>query len=249
MKQSILLLVVLMLGLSCKDKTKTVEEQNDANVAMEESSKENEAWEVLFDGSSFDAWKGYLTDEVPETWKIEDGALTFYPPENRPEGASYNIVTRKEFTSFALSLEWRITEKGNSGIFWAVVEDEQYPEAYQTGPEIQVLDNVGHPDNSDASHQAGALYDMVAPSEDVTKTPGEWNHCVLTVDYGKNQGSVMLNDVKIVEFTPSGEAWEAMVANSKFADWPGFAKTNTGKIGLQDHGDIVSFRNIKIKEL
>lgn len=250
MKKYFLLFAAVAVTLSCKDKEKTEEVQETEEVAVE-TQEMNTEWQVLFDGSSFDAWKGYLRDNVPETWKIEDGAMVFYPPADKPKGESYNIVTRNEYTNFVLSLEWKVTEAGNSGIFWAVVEDEQYNEAYQTGPEIQVLDNAGHPDAAvgGGTHQAGALYDMVAPSEDVTKPAGEWNTCVVTVDYNKNQGSVVLNDVKIVEFTPSGEKWDAMVADSKFADWPGFAKTQTGKIGLQDHGDIVSFRNIKIKEL
>ena len=248
--------------LSCKEKEKSeqteeiVEQtQEVVKVKVEEVdaiTKETEYqsdWEVLFDGTSMDAWKGYLRENVPDTWKIEDDAMVFYPPTDRPKGESYNIVTRKDYKSFVLSLEWRISEKGNSGIFWAVVEDERFPEAYETGPEIQVLDNSGASDTADMTHQAGALYDMVAPSEDVTKVPGEWNTCVLTVNYTKNIGWVVLNDVKIVEFTPYGKQWNDMVADSKFAEWAGFAKTQTGKIGLQDHGDIVAYRNIKIREL
>lgn len=252
MKYYILLLAMVALTISCKEKEKS-EQMNEETeeVALESEQSPSDSWQVLFDGTSFDAWKGYLKETVPETWKIEDGAMVFYPPADRPEGESYNIVTKNDYTNFVLSLEWKVTEAGNSGIFWAVVEDEQYNEAYQTGPEIQVLDNAGHPDAAvgGGSHQAGALYDMVAPSQDVTNPAGEWNSCVITVDYNTNEGSVVLNDVKIVEFTPSGEAWDAMVADSKFADWEGFAKTKTGKIGLQDHGDIVAFRNIKIKEL
>lgn len=245
-------LLLLVLFVQCKEKEK---ETNDLT-AMEETEATSDTrtineWTVLFDGTNFDSWKGYLQDGVSDTWKIEDGAMVFYPPENRPEGESYNIVTKDEFNSFVLALEWKVSEAGNSGIFWAVVEDEQFPEAYQTGPEIQVLDNAGHPDANagGGTHTAGSLYDMVAPSEDVTKPAGEWNSCVLTVDYNTNKGSVVLNDVLIVEFEPSGDVWEGMIAKSKFADWPGFAKTQTGKIGLQDHGDIVAYRNIKVKNL
>ena len=257
MKHIILLLAVISLTLSCKDKEKTEQTREIAEEVVEEvdaitmETEYKSDWKVLFDGTSMDRWKGYLKESVPETWKIEEGAMVFYPPENRPEGESYNIVTKDEFKSFVLSLEWKISEAGNSGIFWAVVEDEQFSQAYETGPEIQVLDNAGHPDANagGGTHTAGSLYDMVAPSEDATKPAGEWNTCVLTVNYTKNVGSVVLNDVKIVEFTPSGEKWAAMVADSKFADWAGFAKTQTGKIGLQDHGDIVAYRNIKIREL
>ena len=238
--------LALLFTLGCKDEKKEKAEMSSDETAVPAESE----WISLFNGTSFDQWKGYLTDSVPSTWKIEDGAMVFYPPENRPQGASYNIVTRDRYTNFSLSLDWRISEGGNSGIFWAVVEDETYPQPYETGPEIQVLDNNGHPDAKNGpTRQAGALYDMVGPSEDVTKPAGQWNTCVLTVNYDTNVGEVKLNGVKIVEFKPGGPEWEAMVAGSKFADWKGFAISKTGKIGLQDHGDIVAFRNIKIKPL
>ena len=223
-----------------------------ADQKMETQLKTNsqDEWEILFDGTSFDAWKGYLTDKMPDNWRIEDDAMVFYPPEDKPEGAQYNIVTRKEYTNFVLSLEWKISKAGNSGIFWGVKEDEKYPQPYETGPEIQVLDNENHPDAlRGTSHQAGALYDMVSPLSDVTKEIGQWNHFLITVNYDTNVGRVELNGQEIVSFHPSGEDWEEMVAKSKFADWQGFGKFPTGRIGLQDHGDQVAYRNIKIKEL
>jgi len=106
----------------------------------------------------------------------------------------------------------------------------------------------GHAKNG-ITHQAGSLYDMVAPSKDVTKPVGEWNTCVITVNHETNQGIVVLNGEEIVNFKVNGPEWDAMVANSKFATWEGFGKYPTGKIGLQDHGDIVAYRNIKIKTL
>jgi hypothetical protein len=188
---------------------------------------------------------------MAENWKIEDGAMTFYPPKERPKGTSYNIVTKKEYTNFVLSLEWKISEAGNSGIFWGVHESEKFGQHYATGPEIQVLDNLKHPDANKGgkTHQAGALYDMIAPAKDVAKAVGEWNTVEITIDHQKNHGQVIFNGEKIVGFPVHGEQWDAMVAKSKFANWEGFGKFKTGKIGLQDHGDIVSYRNIKIKEL
>ena len=167
------------------------------------------------------------------------------------EDGGKNIVTKDEYTNFKLSLEWKISEGGNSGIFWSVYEDSAYNEAYQTGPEIQVLDNERHPDAqaNPKFHQAGALYDLVQPSSDVCKPAGEWNKCVIMVDHKNNEGWVELNDTRIVEFEPHGEQWDSLVAGSKFADWEGFGAYRTGKIGLQDHGDIVAYRNIKIKAL
>jgi len=252
MKQLVYITFVALFFLGCKEKKKATGEEmeSEAMTEAEVSEPDNGEWIVLFDGSSFDGWKEYLKDGVSENWKLEDGAMAFYPPKEGKKGVSYNLVTEKEFTDFELSLEWKIAEAGNSGIFWGVVEMPSLKQPYETGPEIQVLDNEKHPDGKNGtSHQAGALYDMVSPSKDVTKPIGEWNSCVLTINHKTNQGSVMLNGEKVVEFPVNDPEWSAMVADSKFADWEHFGKYTTGKIGLQDHGDQVAYRNIKIREL
>ncbi len=250
-KYYVLLVIASLLLTSCKEKEKKEEE-----MATEEMSMENERdmdendWIVLFDGTSFDGWKSYMKEDMAANWQLEDGAMVFYPPAERPEGESYNIVTEREFTNFVLSLEWKVSEGGNSGIFWGIKEDADYGQPYETGPEIQVLDDERHPDaKNGTTHQAGALYDMVAPSENVVKPAGEWNTCVITVNYAAQKGSVSLNGTEIVTFPLGNAEWDAMVSKSKFATWQGFGKFHKGKIGLQDHGDVVAFRNIKIKEL
>ncbi len=249
--RTLILIAFLIVFTACKQKK--VQENNAEN----ENSKTIETmakqeWEVLFDGSSFDGWHVYPNGEVPEAWKLEDGGMVLHTSEYRKDGQRYNLVTDREFTNFTLSLEWKVGAGANSGIMWSVVEDVNYPEPYYSGPEIQVLDNVNHPDaKNGTSHQAGALYDMVSPSKDVVKPIGEWNHCILTVNHKTNEGSVVLNGEKIVEFPVNGEAWDNMVANSKFATWEAFGKSKTGKIALQDHGEAIpiGYRNIKIKEL
>ncbi len=243
------LILLILFSLSCKQKEK---EEPKTEVEMTEMAQDTsqEQWQILFDGTSFDGWHLYGGGEIGEQWKLEEGAMVFYPPKERSEGASYNIVTDDEYTNFVLSLEWKVSEGGNSGVFWGVYEDEKFGRPYQTGPEIQVLDDEGHPDaKNGTTHQAGALYDMVAPSKNVVNPAGEWNKVVLTVNHNVNQGSVVMNGETIVEFPVHGEAWDKMVANSKFADWEGFGIYKTGKIGLQDHGDVVAYRNIKIKRL
>ncbi len=205
-------------------------------------------WVTLFDGKSFNGWHQYLKDSVGSEWTIVDDAMVFTPAPNRDKGGS-DIVTDKEFTNFVLSIDWKISEGGNSGIFWGVQESEEFVVPYLTGPEIQVLDNERHPDGKLENHRAGSLYDMIAPSQLVVKPAGEWNTCVLKVDHNTNTGKVWLNKVLIVEFPVHGEGWEALVQNSKFKNWKSFGIHQTGRIGLQDHADTVSFRNIKIKEL
>ncbi len=247
MKKTSLILLAVVLMAACKEKKESTEPA-DTTQAMEQPAQSE--WVVLFDGTSFDGWKGYNQQGVPSAWRIEDGAMVLEPQKPRPEGANYNLVTEGTYTNFVLSLEWKIAEGGNSGVFWGVEELEQYGQPYETGPEIQVLDNERHPDaKAGTTHQAGALYDMVAPAAGVCKPAGQWNAMEITIDYANQRGSVALNGTEIVTFPLGNQAWDDMVASSKFAGWAGFGKYHTGKIGLQDHGDVVSYRNIKVKPL
>ena len=243
----IMIIVLSVITMTACKKEKSKEPMAKQTEEPVDSMKNSQEWNNLFDGSSYDDWRGYLSDSMPDEWTIEDGTMAFTPGKK----GGKNIITKEKFTNFILSLEWKISEGGNSGIFWGVHEDPAYSEAYQTGPEIQVLDNERHPDAkaNPKYHQAGALYDMVQPMHDVCKPAGEWNECILKIDHVKNEGSVTLNGTVIVEFPVHGEAWGALVANSKFKDWEGFGKYQTGHIGLQDHSDKVWFRNIKIKKL
>lgn len=250
MKKLITIFALAVFVFGCKEAPKNEQKNEVETIQENETHSDMDEWIVLFDGTSFDHWKEYLNEGVSDHWKVEDNAMVFYPPKERASGQAFNLVTKKEYTDFVLSLDWRISEGGNSGIFWGVKEDPSLPEAYQTGPEIQVLDNEKHPDaKAGTTHQAGSLYDMVAPLKDVTKPIGEWNSCVLTINHKTNKGSVVLNGVEVVTFPVNSPEWEAMVATSKFADWSDFGKYPTGKIGLQDHGDMVAFKNIRIKEL
>ena len=240
--KKILLIVFVSLSVACNQTPKK------KKVTAEAAPAQNE-WVDLFDGVSFKGWHQFNKTEMSSAWVIEDGAMVL--PDGTGSGKGNNIVTDKEYTNFELSMEWKIVEGGNSGIFWGVKEGEGYKTPYQTGPEIQVLDNERHPDsfNKPNYHQAGALYDMVQPSQNVCKPAGEWNHVLISINYNTNKASVKLNDVEIVTFALTGADWDALVADSKFSDWDDFAKFKTGKIGLQDHGDGISYRNIKIREL
>lgn len=244
MKKIIASVFLLTIVFACKQKTKEVVEEA---VTKNDSASESE-WISLFDGKTFNGWHIYNNGEVTNPWSIEDGAMVF---NGRKGSTEYNIVTDKEYTNFKLSIEWKISEAGNSGILWGVKEDKKYSHPYDTGPEIQVLDNEKHPDAkiNGKLHQASSLYDMIAPSQDVTKPVGEWNVCEIYINHKTNEGKAWLNGVLMVEFPVEGEKWETMVNNSKFKEWEGFGKFQTGKICLQDHENKVSYRNIKIKEL
>ncbi|MEL6810501.1 MAG: DUF1080 domain-containing protein [Bacteroidota bacterium] len=249
MKKSLTLVLLSLALVACKDKKEDIAAESEAKTETKEemTTTEDSDWVVLFDGTSFDNWRGYLKEEMHPEWTIEDGTMAFTPGKV----GGKNIITKDKYTNFILSLEWKISEAGNSGIFWGVHEDKEFPEAYQTGPEIQVLDDDKHPDGKVAQgkHKAGALYDMIAPPEGVTKPVGEWNLCNIEINHKTNLGKVTLNGKELFTFPVHGEEWDAMVANSKFKDWKGFGKFKTGHIGLQDHSDKVWYRNIKIKEL
>jgi len=248
MKKRIMYVLVLIAIVSCKEFSKESESTQKGNEMLKEEISNNESkWITLFDGSSFNNWRGYLKEEMHSEWTIEDGTMAFTPGEL----GGKNIISKQKFTNFILSLEWKISEGGNSGIFWGVFEDENFSEAYHTGPEIQVLDNERNPDSKvgNGTHKAGSLYDMIGCPDEFINPEGEWNLCVLEINHKTNIGKVTMNGNKAFTFPVNGEDWDKMVLNSKFKGWEGFGKYQTGHIGLQDHGDKVWYRNIKIKEL
>ena len=214
---------------------------------------QNNEWIALFNGKNLEGWHLYNNASSTPIWTVENGALVFDPANKSKGDPAQDIVTDQTFKSFQLSIEWNIAPGGNSGLFWAVNEAPQYNRPYTTGPEIQVIDNEKHPDAKVRPnfHQAGSLYDMVQPTADVTRSAGEWNHFLITIDYENNKGSVDLNNTRIVDFPLYGPQWDALIANSKFKapSFKGFSEFPTGRIGLQDHNDKVSYRNIKIKAL
>jgi Domain of Unknown Function (DUF1080) len=195
-------------------------------------------WKPLFDGKSLAGWRSLKSETPGVGWKAVDGVLT-------TSGKAGDLVTTAEFADFELSAEWKIAEGANSGIIYRVGLGEEA--TYHTGPEYQLLDNAKAADNKLANHLAGSLYDLVAASKDVTKPVGEWNVTRIVVRGWHVEH--WLNGVKLLETdlgTPEGKA---VVAGSKFKAMPKFATLSRGHIALQDHGDVISFRNILIREL
>ena len=246
---------ILILCLAILTKTHSFGLHNE----KEKNSNPQTEWISLFDGKTFDGWYQFNKSEMSPSWYIENEEMIFDPKLTKGKSSlskrkqDHSIVTDREFKNFELSLEWKISRKGNSGIFWAVKEGD-YAKPYQTGPEIQVLDNKRHKDAfvNPKFHQAGALYDLVQPTSDVCNPAGEWNHVLIYINHNTNEGNVKLNGIEIITFPLSGPKWDLLVSNSKFGndeEFRDFGKFKTGKIGLQDHGDKVSFRNIKIREL
>jgi hypothetical protein len=147
-----------------------------------------------------------------------------------------------------LKLEWKISKNGNSGIIFNVHEDpSKYKETYNTGPEVQVLDNEGHPDGKILKHRAGDLYDLIKSSSEPVKAPGEWNAVEIINNKGKLQ--IFVNGINVVTTNMWDDNWKQLIAGSKFKNMPDFGTFKKGRIALQDHGDAVWYRNIKIKQL
>jgi uncharacterized protein YaiE (UPF0345 family) len=220
--------------------------------AFTQINAQKKEWISLFDGKTTSGWHTYGKDAVGEAWKVIDGALMLDPTNKQGwqiKGGG-DIVTNESYGDFHLQLEWKISKKGNSGIiFFVQDEPKKYNYIWYTGPEMQVLDNDGHADAKINKHRAGNLYDLVAGVEGAVKPVGEWN--LVDVINEKGTLTLKLNGVTTVTTTLGDDAWKNLIKNSKFSkgESPDFGKVFTGHIGLQDHGDQVWYRNIRIQRL
>ena len=242
--------IVLFAGIfavSCKPKTDSAASTEQTEVSVPPAE---EGWITLFDGTTTEGWIGYGKEAFPaQGWVIEDGALKCQGSgQGEAGGGGGDIVYNKAFKDFRLQMEWKISSGGNSGIFYGALINED--PIWKSSTEMQVLDNVKHPDallGKDGNRQAGSLYDLIPAKPQNAKPVGEWN----TVEILVYQGTVAhkMNGETVLEYHLGTPDWDALIAGSKFKDFPNFGKYREGYIGLQDHGNDVWFRNIRILPL
>jgi len=210
------------------------------------AQEKTDGWKLLFDGKSIEHFRNYNKPDAPvnEKWQVKDGAMTL-----TGKGGG-DIITRDQYENFELVLDYKISPGGNSGLMFGVIEQPGKP-PYDSGPEIQIQDNQAGKD----PQKAGWLYQLYQPVKDdktgqpvdATKPAGQWNQLRFKMVGGK--GEVWMNGVKYEEFEVGSADWNERVAKSKFAKWAAFGKSKKGHIALQDHGNEVAFRNVKIRQV
>lgn len=231
----------VVLLAACQSAPRDTASDMTSEPAMSQLTAEEaaEGFRLLFDGTSTEQWRGFRQDSFPASgWETVDGEL-------RHTQGGGDIITRDQFANFELRLQWKIWPGGNSGIFFHVTEDADA--TWQTGPEMQVLDDAGHENGQDPLTSAGSDYALHPSTPGIVRAAGEWNDVRIVVNGPHVEH--WLNGTKVVDYELWSDDWEALVAGSKFIEFPGFGRATTGHIGLQDHGDTVAYRNIRIKVL
>jgi 3-keto-disaccharide hydrolase len=246
MKAKIALLLLIVVTLII-----TATAQNQIPVNNLSEVEKNDGWRLLFDGKSFDGWRGFHNDKVPAGWAIEDGCIKKIPLEGEMRRSGGDLITVDQFDDFEFSVEWKLAKGANGGIKYLV--SESLPPAGRSGVsfEYQVLDDDNHIDAKAGiagNRTAGSLYDLIPASKAKKLKPiGEFNQTRIVVK--GNHIEHWLNGLKVVEFERGGEALKQHIAESKFKDTKGFGETAKGHILLQDHGDTVWYRNFKIRAI
>jgi hypothetical protein len=235
-------LLALVVGFyGCQSPAGSTSGKKDNTLSRSEKAA---GWQLLFDGQAISQWRGYQKDKVPEAWAVEDGAMALVG-----KGGG-DLVTLQQYENFELVLDWKISEGGNSGVFFNVVEDPKLRYTWLTGPEVQIIDDLRHPDakqGKNNNRQAGTNYDLMPLATPAVKPVGEYNTMRVVVNKGHVQH--WLNGKKVVDYQLWTPEWEALVKGSKFASMPRYGQAKSGYIALQDHGDKVWFKNIRIRPL
>jgi hypothetical protein len=248
-RMPMLLIACVLVGATARSHALPSPGQDCAAVNVLTPAERAAGWQVLFDGKGLTGWHGY-NKQATAAWTVEDCALKTTGTEgNYGSDKRADLVTDGEFTNFELTLDWKATKGGNSGVIYGVVEDPKYDAPWKTGPEYQLVDDVGFPHKLSASQKAGANYGMHPPddSQKTLKPVGEWNTTRILVNGAHVEH--WLNGKKILEFERWTPEWSTLRDSGKWKEAPDYGRAKTGRIALQDHGSVFWFRNIRIRPL
>ncbi|MBX2844159.1 MAG: DUF1080 domain-containing protein [Flammeovirgaceae bacterium] len=231
-------LLIFISGMAFMGCSKETQKEEVEEVEVESIPQEVEPEWVNLDLSQ---WRNFKSETISDEWVEEEGVITL-----TGKGGG-DIITKEKYENFELNLEWKISEGGNSGLFFRVEEADTLGAVYHSGPEMQILDNDKHSDGKIKTHRSGDNYDMESSSVETVKPVGEWNEVKLIVKDGNVEQ--WLNGTMVVEYQFGSDKWTEQYQKSKFTQWPLYGQVANGHIALQDHGDQVWFRNIKIRRL
>ena len=238
----------LMALALCLSSCSSDEKAKDNSLTRKEKK---DGWALLWDGKTSEGWRGAKLDAFPEHgWVIEDGVLKVMPGDGGESTNGGDIITTRLYRNFILKVDFKITEGANSGIKYFVDPTLNKGTGSAIGCEFQVLDDLRHPDAKlgvKGNRTLGSLYDLIPAPEDKPFDINAWNTAQVVVQ--GNHVEHWLNGVKLLEYERNNQEWNALVAYSKYRNWPDFGNYEEGYILLQDHGDEVWYKNIKIKEL
>lgn len=236
------LMVMFSCGTQKQEQTSAYnEDAPENNVAPGEAA---EGWYSLFDGTSMRGWRTFRNQQN-DSWEVADGALHCKPFKDNETNLRSDLITNEQYENFEFAFDWKISPQGNSGVMFRVSEEFEQP--YASGPEFQIIDDEGYPGDLQPGQLTGANYDMDVPTENASNPVGEWNTSRIVAN--GNHIEHWLNEKKVVEYEIGSEEWNQQRSNSKWKDFPGYGLTKKGHIALQDHGNEVWFRNLKIKPL
>lgn len=241
MKKFCFMAATALLLAACSSSRKTTTGMNGNNAQASQTSADG--WTTLFDGKTLNGWRGYQ-NKATQAWEVQGGVLHCKGSTGNSD-LHADLVTNDSFQNFELALDWKIAPKGNSGIMYLVTEDA--PAAYESGPEYQLIDDVGFPEKLEDWQKTGANYAMNAAPAAKPKPVGEWNHTRIVVNKGHVEH--WLNGDKIVAYELGSEEWKKAKATGKWKDTPGYGMAQSGRIALQDHGSEAWFKDIKIRRL